>query len=205
MRGWVLGIISTIGIVTLGIQFGMAGEKTRMETNPKIAMETSLGTITVALWAEKAPKTVANFLRYVDEGFYDGTIFHRVIDGFMIQGGGMTPDMESKTTHEPIVNEASSELKNDRGTIAMARTQVVNSATSQFFINVADNAFLNHTAKTPQGFGYAAFGEVIDGMDVVDRIKAVKTTTVGPHRDVPETPVVIERVVRVDAKDPGQS
>lgn len=205
MRGWVLGIISTIGIVTLGIQFGMAGEKTRMETNPKIAMETSLGTITVALWAEKAPKTVANFLRYVDEGFYDGTIFHRVIDGFMIQGGGMTPDMESKTTHEPIVNEASSELKNDRGTIAMARTQVVNSATSQFFINVADNTFLNHTAKTPQGFGYAAFGEVIDGMDVVDRIKAVKTTTVGPHRDVPETPVVIERVVRVDAKDPGQS
>lgn len=205
MRGWVLGIIITIGIVTLGIQFGMAGEKTRMETNPKIAMETSLGTITVALWAEKAPKTVANFLRYVDEGFYDGTIFHRVIDGFMIQGGGMTPDMESKTTHEPIVNEASSELKNDRGTIAMARTQVVNSATSQFFINVADNTFLNHTAKTPQGFGYAAFGEVIDGMDVVDRIKAVKTTAVGPHRDVPETPVVIERVVRVEAKDPGQS
>ena len=205
MRGWVLGIIVTIGIVTLGIQFGIAGDKARMETNPKIAMETSLGTITVALWAEKAPKTVANFLRYVDEGFYDGTIFHRVIDGFMIQGGGMTPDMESKTTHEPIVNEASSELKNDRGTIAMARTQVVNSATSQFFINVADNAFLNHTAKTPQGFGYAAFGEVIDGMDVVDRIKAVKTTTVGPHRDVPETPVVIERVVRVDAKDSGQS
>ena len=205
MRGWVLGIIVTIGIVMPGIQFGIAGEKTRMETNPKIAMKTSLGTITVALWAEKAPKTVANFLRYVDEGFYDGTIFHRVIDGFMIQGGGMTPDMESKTTHEPIVNEASSELKNDRGTIAMARTQVVNSATSQFFINVADNAFLNHTAKTPQGFGYAAFGEVIDGMDVVDRIKAVKTTTVGPHRDVPETPVVIERVVRVDAKDPGQS
>ena len=205
MRGWVLGIIVTIGIVTLGIQFGIAGDKARMETNPKIAMETSLGTITVALWAEKAPKTVANFLRYVDEGFYDGTIFHRVIDGFMIQGGGMTPDMESKTTHEPIVNEASSELKNDRGTIAMARTQVVNSATSQFFINVADNTFLNHTAKTPQGFGYAAFGEVIDGMDVVDRIKAVKTTTVGPHRDVPETPVVIERVVRVDAKDPGQS
>jgi len=205
MRGWVLGIIVTIGIVTLGIQFGIAGDKARMETNPKIAMETSLGTITVALWEEKAPKTVANFLRYVDEGFYDGTIFHRVIDGFMIQGGGMTPDMESKTTHEPIVNEASSELKNDRGTIAMARTQVVNSATSQFFINVADNTFLNHTAKTPQGFGYAAFGEVIDGMDVVDRIKAVKTTTVGPHRDVPETPVIIERVVRVEAKDPGQS
>jgi len=205
MRGWVLGIIVTIGIVTLGIQFGIAGDKARMETNPKIAMETSLGTITVALWEEKAPKTVANFLRYVDEGFYDGTIFHRVIDGFMIQGGGMTPDMESKTTHEPIVNEASSELKNDRGTIAMARTQVVNSATSQFFINVADNTFLNHTAKTPQGFGYVAFGEVIDGMDVVDRIKAVKTTTVGPHRDVPETPVIIERVVRVEAKDPGQS
>jgi len=205
MRGWVLGIIVTIGIVTLGIQFGIAGDKARMETNPKIAMETSFGTITVALWAEKAPKTVENFLRYVDEGFFDGTIFHRVIDGFMIQGGGMTPDMESKATHEPIVNEASSELKNDRGTIAMARTQVVNSATSQFFINVADNTFLNHTAKTPQGFGYAAFGEVIDGMDVVDRIKAVKTTAVGPHRDVPETPVIIERVVRVEAKDPGQS
>jgi cyclophilin family peptidyl-prolyl cis-trans isomerase len=198
MNARLLLIVFIVGLATLGLEFGFAGDKKPMESNPKVVMETSKGTITVELWPDKAPKTVENFLRYVDENFYDGTIFHRVIDGFMIQGGGLTSEMESKPTHDPIVNEASTELKNDRGTIAMARTQVVNSATSQFFINLADNAFLNHTGKTPQGFGYAVFGKVIDGMDVVDRIKAVKTTAKGPHRDVPETPVVIERIYRSD-------
>lgn len=198
MKARVLLIIAILGLVSTGHELTFAGDKKPMETDPKVVMETSKGTITIQLWADKAPKTVDNFLRYVKEGFYDGTIFHRVIDGFMIQGGGFTPDMQSKSTHEPIPNEASAELKNDRGTIAMARTQVVNSATSQFFINVADNDFLNHRSKTPQGFGYAAFGQVIDGMDVVDQIKAVKTSTAGPHRDVPETPVIIERVYRSD-------
>ena len=193
-------IIATIGMVAPGVEFGLAGDKKPMETNPKVAMETSLGTITISLWEEKAPKTVENFLRYVDEGFYDGTIFHRVIDGFMIQGGGMTADMKSKPTHDPIVNEASAELENDRGTVSMARTQVVNSATSQFFINVADNDFLNHKSETPQGFGYAVFGKVTEGMEVVDRIKGVKTTSAGPHRDVPQTPVVIERVYKLDSE-----
>lgn len=194
-------IIVMIGMTPLNARIGTAGEQNVMTSNPKVAVDTSLGTITVELWNEKAPKTVENFLRYVDEGFYDGTLFHRVIDGFMIQGGGMTPKMEPKPTHEPIVNEASTELKNKRGTIAMARTQVVNSATSQFFVNVADNDFLNHKDDTPQGFGYAVFGKVIDGMDVVDRIESVETTAVGPHRDVPQTPVVIERVYRLDTTE----
>jgi peptidyl-prolyl cis-trans isomerase B (cyclophilin B) len=166
-------------------------------THPKVVMETSEGKIVIALWADKAPVTVKNFLRYTDEKFYDGTVFHRVIGNFMIQGGGMTADMQRKATHEPIKNEASAELKNARGTVAMARTQAVDSATSQFFINVVDNAFLNHKNETPRGFGYAVFGEVVEGMDVVDKIKNVKTTVSGPYRDVPATPVVIKSVRRL--------
>ena len=159
-------------------------------------MKTSEGTIRIELWPDKAPITVKNFLEYVDEGFYDGTIFHRVIDNFMIQGGGFTPDMKQKPTHAPIKNEASAELKNAVGTIAMARTNVVDSATCQFFINVSNNEFLNHKDNTPPGFGYAVFGKVIDGMDVVDKIKKVQTTSTGMFQDVPAKPVVIESVKR---------
>jgi len=192
-RGAIAGFLAVF--VVAGFQMVIAGEKKMTKSaNPKVVVETSEGNITIELWADKAPETVKNFLRYTDEKFYDGTIFHRVIDNFMIQGGGMTPNMGRKETHEPIKNEAAADLKNDRGTVAMARTQVVDSATSQFFINVKDNDFLNHRDESPRGFGYAVFGKVVEGMDVVDRIKKVKTTTAGPHRDVPETPVVIKSV-----------
>ena len=164
----------------------------------KATIETSMGTITLELNADKAPATVGNFVKYAKEGFYDGTIFHRVIDGFMIQGGGFTKNMDQKPTHEPIRNEAMNGLKNKRGTIAMARTMVVDSATSQFFINLVDNGFLDFTSPTPQGFGYAVFGQVTDGLDVVDAIGKVKTGFAGPHQNVPETPVVIKKVT-VDA------
>lgn len=170
---------------------------TKEATNPVVVMETSEGTIKIELWADKAPSTVSNFLRYVDSNFFDGTIFHRVISDFMIQGGGLTPDMKQKKTGDPIKNEAAAELKNNRGTIAMARTSLVNSATSQFFINVVDNDFLNHRDKTPMGFGYAVFGQVVEGMDVVDRIRQVKTTSFGPHQDVPAIPVMINSVRRL--------
>lgn len=174
-----------------------AGEKKMAKkANPTVVMETSEGVITIELWADKAPVTVKNFLRYTDEKFYDGTIFHRVIDNFMIQGGGFTADMKKKNAHEPVKNEATSELKNDRGTIAMARTSQVNSATCQFFINLKNNDFLNHRDNTPRGFGYAVFGKVIKGQEVVDRIAKVKITTSGPHRDVPAKPVVIKSVRR---------
>ena len=166
------------------------------QPNPVVVMETSLGTIKIELDAAKAPKSAANFLQYVDEKFFDGTIFHRVIPDFMIQGGGFTPDMDQKRTHATIVNEAGNGLKNVRGTLAMARTNVVNSATSQFFINLKDNTFLNHTNETPNGFGYAVFGKVIEGMDVVDKIKAVPTGSSGPHDDVPTEPVVIKSAKR---------
>lgn len=158
-------------------------------------IDTSMGTITLELNEEKAAETVANFVRYAQEGFYDGTIFHRVIGGFMIQGGGFTKDMNQKKTHEPIRNEAMNGLKNDRGTIAMARTMVVDSATSQFFINLVDNDFLNFTSPTPQGFGYAVFGKVTDGMEVVDAIAKVKTGFAGAHQNVPEEAIVIKKVI----------
>ena len=160
----------------------------------KIIMDTSLGSITAELYEDKAPITVANFVSYAKEGFYAGTIFHRVIDGFMIQGGGFTKDMNQKPTDAPIMNEAMNGLKNLRGTIAMARTAVVDSATSQFFINLVDNDFLDFTSPTPQGFGYAVFGKVTDGLDVVDAIAKVKTGFSGPHQNVPETAVVIKKV-----------
>ena len=164
----------------------------------KATMETSLGTITLALDDDKAPETVKNFVQYAQDGHYDGTIFHRVIDGFMIQGGGFTREMNQKETREPIRNEAMNGLKNRRGTIAMARTMVVDSATSQFFINLVDNDFLDFQTPTPQGFGYAVFGEVTDGMSVVDAIAKVKTGNAGPHQNVPEEPIVIKKVV-IDA------
>ena len=160
----------------------------------KVTMETTMGTITLELDDAKAPETVKNFVAYAQAGHYDGTIFHRVIDGFMIQGGGFTKDMNQKPTREPVRNEAMNGLKNLRGTIAMARTMVVDSATSQFFINLVDNGFLDFTAPTPQGFGYAVFGRVTDGMDVVDAIAKVPTGFSGPHQNVPEEPVVIRKV-----------
>lgn len=160
----------------------------------KATIETSMGSITVELDDAKAPITVKNFLDYAKSGHYDGTIFHRVIDGFMIQGGGFTKSMDQKKTNAPIKNEASNGLANKRGTIAMARTMVVDSATSQFFINLVDNDFLNFRAPTPQYYGYAVFGKVTDGMDVVDRIAKVKTGFAGPHQNVPEEPVIIKKV-----------
>ncbi len=160
----------------------------------KAIMETSMGTITLELDETKAPATVENFVKYAESGFYDDTIFHRVIDGFMIQGGGFTRDMNQKDTDSPIRNEAMNGLKNDRGTIAMARTMVVDSATSQFFINLVDNDFLNFSAPTAQGFGYAVFGKVVDGMEVVDKIAKVRTGFSGPHQNVPAEPIVIKKV-----------
>ena len=164
--------------------------------NPVVTIETSEGTVKAELFADKAPVTVKNFLRYADERFYDYTVFHRVIDGFMIQGGGFDPDMKQKPTHPPIVNEAGNGLKNLRGTLAMARTSVVDSATAQFFINVADNNPLDHRSTSPDGFGYAVFGRVTEGMDVVDKIKKVRTTTVAGMKDVPEKPVIIRSIRR---------
>jgi peptidyl-prolyl cis-trans isomerase B (cyclophilin B) len=158
-----------------------------------IKLTTHLGAITLELDAEKAPKTVANFLDYVKSGHYDGTIFHRVIDGFMIQGGGFLPGMRQKPTNAPIENEAANGLKNLRGTIAMARTQDPHSATAQFFINVADNDFLDFRAPTGNGWGYCVFGRVVEGMDVVDKIKSVRTGSRGFHQDVPLEDIVIEK------------
>ena len=160
----------------------------------KATIETSMGTITLALNEDKAPATVANFAQYAREGHYAGTIFHRVIDGFMIQGGGFTKEMNQKPTREPIRNEAMNGLKNKRGTIAMARTMVVDSATSQFFINLVDNDFLDFSSPTPQGFGYAVFGEVVDGMSVVDAIAKEKTGFSGPHQNVPDSPIIIKKI-----------
>lgn len=189
-------VVLTAATMTI-VPPAFAGEKKMAKkANPTVVMETSEGVITIELWADKAPVTVKNFLRYSDEKFYDGTIFHRVIDNFMIQGGGFTADMKKKNAHEPVKNEATSELKNDHGTIAMARTNQVNSATSQFFINLKNNDFLNHRDNTPRGFGYAVFGKVIKGQEVVDRIAKVKTTTSGSYRDVPAKPVVIKSVRR---------
>lgn len=165
----------------------------------KAIMETSMGTISLELDEEKAPATVENFCRYASEGFYDGTIFHRVIDTFMIQGGGFTKEMNQKDTYEPIRIESMNGLKNLRGTIAMARTMIPDSATSQFFINLVDNDFLDFTAPTAQGYGYAVFGRVTDGMEVVDRIAKVRTGFSGPHQNVPEVPVIIKKVTMLDA------
>jgi len=162
-----------------------------------VKLHTNLGAITIDVDAERAPETARNFLQYVEDGHYDNTIFHRVIDGFMIQGGGFAPGMKQKPTRAPIQNEAANGLRNERGTVAMARTGDPHSATAQFFINVADNAFLDHSAPTPQGWGYCVFGRVVDGMDVVERIKAVRTGSSGFHKDVPVEDVVIQRAEAV--------
>ncbi|HEY0686189.1 MAG TPA: peptidylprolyl isomerase [Steroidobacter sp.] len=162
-----------------------------------LEFKTSKGTFTVQLFDKQAPITVANFYRYADEGFFDGTIFHRVIPGFMVQGGGLTPDMEQKKGHAPIKNEATNGLKNKRGTLSMARTNDIDSATSQFFINVVDNDFLDH--KGQSNYGYAVFGRVDSGMDVVDAIVAVKTGNRAGHQNVPVETITIESVKRIDA------
>lgn len=160
-----------------------------------VVLTTNFGDISIELNPEKAPITVANFLQYVEDGFYDGMIFHRVISNFMVQGGGFDANMKQKATKAPIKNEADNGLSNDEYTIAMARTAVPDSATGQFFINVKNNDFLNHTAPTSSGWGYCVFGKVVAGMDVVDKIKAVKTTSKGGHADVPVEPVIIEKAI----------
>lgn len=168
-----------------------------------IKLNTNMGSITLELDHDKAPKTAANFEQYVRDGFYDNTIFHRVINGFMIQGGGFEPGMKQKATRDNIENEADNGLSNDNGTIAMARTNDPHSASAQFFINVKDNAFLNHSSPTPQGWGYCVFGKVTDGMDVVEKIKGVATGSAGMHQDVPVEDVVIEsaEIVEDEAGD----
>lgn len=199
-RFFVILLVCTLGV--LGSSAYAAESNTNpatsggtMSTNPKILIETSKGNITAELDAKAAPKTVENILAYVNDGFYTDTVFHRVIPGFMIQGGGMTADMKDKTDKRPPVqNEADNGLKNDRGTLAMARTMDPHSASSQFFINVNNNDFLNFRSKTPQGWGYTVFGKVTDGMDVVDSIVGVKTASKGMHQDVPVEPVVIKKV-----------
>ena len=163
-----------------------------------VLLSTSLGEIKIDLYDKEAPETVSNFLGYVNDGFFDGTIFHRVIAGFMIQGGGFTPDMQQKSTKPPIKNEAANGLKNELGTLAMARTNVVDSATSQFFINVKDNDFLNHQGQA--NFGYCVFGKVVEGLDVVRQIESVATGRSGMHDDVPVTPVVIQSAKEVAAE-----
>jgi len=182
----VIGVLAIF--VTAGVGIVAAG-------NPKVEMETSKGKIVIELFAGNAPDTVKNFLNYVDTKFYDGTIFHRVIPNFMIQGGGFTADMKQKSAGAPIKNEADNGLKNDRGTIAMARTNDPHSATAQFFINTINNDFLNHKSKTPQGWGYVVFGKVVAGMDVVDAISSAKTITRGGYRDVPAEIIEIRNTV----------
>ncbi len=169
-------------------------------SNPRARLKTSLGEIVLELYADKAPVSVENFLAYAREGFYQGTVFHRVIPGFMIQGGGLTADLAQKTTRPPIKNEAANGLRNERGSVAMARTMAPDSATAQFFVNVADNTFLNHRDTSPQGYGYAVFGRVVQGMEVVDKIVASPRTNVGPYQDVPVKPVVIEAVEVLPSK-----
>jgi peptidyl-prolyl cis-trans isomerase B (cyclophilin B) len=168
------------------------------EKNPQVLMETSMGNMKIELFKDKAPISARNFLTYVKEGYYDGLIFHRVIKTFMVQGGGMDADMQQKKTKFAIKNEANNGLSNKRGTLAMARTSVVDSATSQFFINVVDNPFLDYKGKTPDLFGYAVFGQVVEGMEVVDAIKEVKTGSKGGHSDVPLEPVYIKSVTIVE-------
>ncbi len=179
--------------VVAAMTLGTAGPVDAQD-NPIVVMETSLGNMTIELYRDQAPITVDNFLRYVEDGFFEGTVFHRVIPNFMIQGGGLTPTLVEKETAEPIRNEATNGLANERGTIAMARTPVVDSATAQFFINLVDNPTLNHRGTDPRSFGYAVFGRLTGGLDVLDSIGAVRTTRQGPHQDVPVEPVVINSV-----------
>lgn len=185
-RRALLSRILAIGGLTAGLMF--AGAATA-QTAPRVTFQTTLGAFTVEVYPDKAPKTVENFLQYVNDKFYNGTIFHRVMDGFMVQGGGFTPDMAQKPTRGPVPLEAKNGLTNDRGTIAMARTSDPNSATAQFFVNVVDNAMLN--SPKPDGYGYTVFGKVVAGMDTIDKIRTTATGNRGMHQNVPATPVVI--------------
>lgn len=183
-----------IMFVFIALTLFLAGTPAQAERrNPMVKLTTSMGDITIELFADKAPESVANFLAYAKDGFYGGTVFHRVIPGFMIQGGGMNKDLHPKATKDAVRNEADNGLKNEKYTLAMARTTDPHSATAQFFINVADNEFLNFAAKTPQGWGYAVFGKVVKGQDVVDKIAAVPTGRKSFYEDVPQTPVLIEK------------
>ena len=185
----------------LGIVFALLVSTCACAVNPQVQIKTNLGAITLELFPDKAPKTVANFLQYVKSGFYRDTIFHRVIPGFMIQGGGFSKAMEQKATRDPVAIESNNGLKNVTGTIAMARTQNPNSATAQFFINLTDNVFLNYTEPTVRGYGYAVFGSVAKGMDVVEKIAKLPTGSGGPFpKDVPQQQVVIQDVILVEAK-----
>jgi peptidyl-prolyl cis-trans isomerase A (cyclophilin A) len=170
--------------------------------NPQLEVKTSQGTVTIELYQDKAPKTVENFLQYAKDGFFNGTIFHRVIPGFMIQGGGFTPDMKQKETRAQIQNEAKNGLKNETGTLAMARTNDPHSASAQFFINLKDNSFLDYPGR--DGWGYAVFGKVVQGFEVVQKIATVQTTNAGPHQNVPATPIVIESVKLLPASAPAK-
>lgn len=194
----ILGILALAGLMMLALIITDGSTARPERSHPLVKLETSMGDITLELYPDKAPATVANFLQYVKDGFYDGTIFHRVIPTFMIQGGGFDAQMNQKPTKAPIQNEADNGLTNDPYTVAMARTMDPNSATAQFFINVADNKPLNHTAKTMQGWGYAVFGKVIKGQDVVDKIKAVPTGNKGMHQNVPVEPVTINKATVVE-------
>lgn len=183
--------------ITLLLSMLLSMSRAAETDNPVVIMETSLGTLTIELWPDHAPVTVENFLRYVDNGLYDGLVFHRVIPGFMVQGGGFDEEMARLSSPYPAIrNEAREDVPNDRGTLAMARTGDIDSATSQFFINLVNNDFLNRTGSSPSSYGYAVFGEVIKGMDVVDEIAAVQTTTRNGYQDVPVEAVVIEKVTR---------
>jgi peptidyl-prolyl cis-trans isomerase B (cyclophilin B) len=192
MRASKLAVLFILA-AAISLTFMAGGASLAARSNPVVKLQTSMGDIEIELYPDKAPKTVENFLNYVNKGFYNGTVFHRVINGFMVQGGGLNDKMQLKATDKPIQNEADNGLKNDEYTVAMARTMDPNSATAQFFINVTDNDFLNFKSKDAQGWGYAVFGKVIKGMDVVDKIKAVETTTKGMHQDVPVSPVVINK------------
>lgn len=191
----------------LVLSFGQVSADTSADMNhPRVRLVTTLGDIIIELDREKAPKSVENFLTYVNEGFYDGTIFHRVIDGFMVQGGGFTQDLQKNPTRAPIENEADNGLRNLRGTVAMARTNDPHSATAQFFINVADNGFLDHRSPTPRGWGYAVFGKIVEGLDVVNKIRKTPTGSGGPFRqDVPRTAIIIEKAMMDGAMAPMPS
>ena len=190
-------LIRSVLFVALTVVSGASLAAEKSTAGPMVRMTTNMGAIEIELDARRAPKTTANFLHYVDRGFYDGTLFHRVIPDFMIQGGGFEHGLKQKKTDEPIINEADNGLKNVVGTIAMARTMSPHSASAQFFINTADNAFLNHRDKTRRGWGYAVFGKVIKGMEVVKKIESTSTKTVGSYENVPVTDVVITKVERV--------
>lgn len=185
-------------LIALGL--ALAAASSTFAADPRVEFRTNRGTIVIELYPDKAPKTVANFLQYVKDGHYSGTVFHRVIDGFMIQGGGFDKDMRQKPTRPPVANEAANGLKNDVGTLAMARTPDPHSASAQFFINLKNNDFLNFREPTPQGYGYTVFGKVVSGMDVVQKVAKIQTGNAGPHQNVPQDPVIIESATIVAAK-----